>query len=66
MLDTIRDIIEEKNSSIQKLLAISDFYKNNYLTKLDLGGCPILNVGVDANHTNPKLYEAVKQVVVKI
>ena len=59
-------IIETHNTSIDQLLAISDFYKNEYLTNIDIGGCPIVNLGVDANHTNPKLYKAVKQVIIKI
>ena len=59
-------IIETHNTSIDQLLAISDFYKNDYLTNIDIGGCPIVNLGVDANHTNPKLYKAVKQVIIKI
>ncbi|MGB1039640.1 MAG: TetR/AcrR family transcriptional regulator [Flavobacteriales bacterium] len=59
-------IIENHNTSIDQLLAISDFYKNDYLTNIDIGGCPIVNLGVDANHTNPKLYKAVKQVIIKI
>lgn len=59
-------IIKSHKNSIDQLLAISDFYKNDYLKNIDIGGCPIVNLGVDANHTNPKLYKAVKQVIVKI
>ncbi len=66
VLETIGSIIATEDSSVEKLLAISNFYKNHYLAKVELGGCPILNVGVDANNTNPKLYKAVKQVVIKI
>ena len=66
VLKKIGDIIETKGSSINQLMAISDFYKNHYLTRIELGGCPVLNVGIDANNTNPKLYKAVKQVIIKI
>lgn len=66
VLEKLNGIITAHDSSIEKLFAISDFYRNYYLHKIDIGGCPILNVGVDANHTNPKLYKAVKQVIVKI
>lgn len=66
VLEKLNGIITAYDSSVEKLFAISDFYRNYYLHKIDIGGCPILNVGVDANHTNPKLYKAVKQVIVKI
>jgi len=66
VLTKLGAIIETHTNSIDQLLAISDFYKNDYLKNIDIGGCPIVNLGVDANHTNPKLYKAVKQVIIKI
>ncbi len=66
VMEQLGKIIETHENSIDQLLGISEFYKNKYLTKIELGGCPILNVGVDANNTNPKLYKAVQNVVIKI
>jgi AcrR family transcriptional regulator len=66
VMEKLAVIIETQENSIHQLMGIADFYKNHYLTKIGSGGCPILNVGVDANHTNPKLYKAVKQVITKI
>jgi len=66
VMEKLRAITETRENSIHQLMGISEFYKNDYLVKLEFGGCPILNVGVDANHTNPKLHKAVKQVIKKI
>ena len=33
---------------------------------MHFGGCPLLNVGVDANYTNPALFKKVKYVVERL
>ena len=66
VMDKLTAITKSHENSIDQLLAISAFYKNDYLPKIDTGGCSILNVGIDANNTNPKLYKAVKQVIINI
>tara|TARA_B110000977_G_scaffold121205_1_gene155935 strand:+ start:217 stop:813 length:597 start_codon:yes stop_codon:yes gene_type:complete len=66
VMEKLRAITEIRQNSIHQLMGISEFYKYDYLAKLEFGGCPILNVGVDANHTNLKLHKAVKQVIKKI
>lgn len=49
-------------SSIEKLLAVSNYYKNYYHLVVESGGCPLLNVSSDAKFNNPKLFEAAKKV----
>lgn len=56
-------LIQEKNNSIDKLLAIADFYKNYYQYTYKIGGCPFLNIGIDANHQNPELLSKVKKAI---
>ena len=54
---------ERSNSPLQKLFLITDFYRNYYKFSLELGGCPILNIGVDAKNQDTKLLERVQQVI---
>ncbi len=52
-------------SSLDKLFLITDFYRNYHIYNADLGGCPILNIGVDSNHQDTKLLERVQYVIEK-
>ena len=58
--------LELSESPIQKLFLITDFYRNYYSYSKELGGCPVLNVGVDANNLNSLLLQKVKEVIEKI
>ncbi len=66
IINKLRDIITTVKSPIARLYALTNFYRNYTKHALDFGGCPILNVGIDANHTNPILYERVKYVAIKM
>jgi AcrR family transcriptional regulator len=59
----IEEAISVHTSSLGKLFAISAFYKDYYTFTFQFGGCPILNVGIDANHQNSELMEKVKKVI---
>jgi len=58
--------LELSDSPIQKLFLITDFYRIYYSYSKELGGCPVLNVGVDANNQNSLLLQKVKEVIEKI
>ena len=69
----VRDIIlplsEEMarhENAVDKLFALTNYYRNYYERVKGIGGCPVLNVGVDANNVNPALFQAVKQTAVKL
>ncbi|MDY7395082.1 TetR/AcrR family transcriptional regulator [Aureibaculum sp. 2210JD6-5] len=66
MLLRIGEHLDSNDSPIQKLYLITDFYRNYYDYSQELGGCPIINVGVDANNQNTILLERVRYVVQKI
>lgn len=66
LLKKIGDHIELSNSPIQKLFLITDFYRNYYIMSQEFGGCPVLNVGVDANNQNTLLLANVRSVIEKI
>jgi len=56
---------EQSKSPLQKLYLITDFYRNYYHFSKELGGCPILNIGVDANNQDTALLEEVRNVINK-
>ncbi|WP_425075784.1 TetR/AcrR family transcriptional regulator [Psychroserpens sp. S379A] len=66
MMQKISDHISVSDSPIKKLYLISDFYRNYYDFSLKLGGCPVLNIGVDANNQNSLLLENVRIIIEKI
>lgn len=63
IVDKIKDIMVEIDSPLEKLYALTNFYRDYYIHRINFGGCPILNVGIDANFTNPKLFKRVKEVM---
>lgn len=66
IMKRIASHLELSESPIQKLFLISDFYRNYYDYSKPLGGCPVLNIGVDANNQNSILLEHVKIIIEKI
>ncbi|MCF6308374.1 MAG: TetR/AcrR family transcriptional regulator [Flavobacteriaceae bacterium] len=56
---------EKSKSPLQKIYLITDFYRDYYDFSKELGGCPILNVGVDANNQDTALLEHVRFVIHK-
>jgi AcrR family transcriptional regulator len=66
MMSRIANHLKLSDSPIQKLLLISDFYRNYYDYSKQLGGCPVLNIGVDANNQNSLLLTKVREVIERI
>ncbi len=58
--------MDKSDSPIEKLSLIADFYRNYYLYTNKMGGCPILNVGVDANNQNSLLLQKVRTIIQRI
>ena len=56
---------EQHSSPLQKLYLIADFYKTYYDYSKHIGGCPILNIGVNARQQNTKLVEKVQYIIHK-
>lgn len=56
---------ERSGSPLQKLYLITDFYRSYFEFSMELGGCPILNVGVDSAHQNTQLHKQVQYVIQK-
>lgn len=66
MMKQIADHLSHSDSPIGKLFLITNFYRNYYNYSKQLGGCPILNIGVDANNQNTLLLQKVKHVIERI
>ena len=66
LMKQISKHLELSDSPIQKLYLITDFYRNYYDYSKTLGGCPVLNIGVDSNNQNTLLLQKVKQVIERI
>ncbi len=66
MLRRITDHQSLSNSPLEKLFLITDFYRNYYNYSQELGGCPVLNMGVDAKHQNTLLFKHVQYTINKI
>lgn len=66
LMSLITNHLKQSDSPLQKLLLISDFYRDYYKISKAYGGCPVLNIGVDANHQNSDLLEKVRLVIERI
>ena len=53
-----------KATAREKLFAILDYYHNN-LAPSEMGGCPLLNFGTEADDTNPDLRQRVAKMIKK-
>jgi TetR/AcrR family transcriptional regulator, transcriptional repressor for nem operon len=69
----VRDIIvplakemDRYSHAVDKLKALTKYYRAYYDKVKAIGGCPVLNVGVDANNVNPALFQTVKQTALKL
>jgi AcrR family transcriptional regulator len=60
VLKDLNNHINKGNSPLEKLLLVASFYKKYYQYNKKLGGCPILNTGVDANNQNKLISNKVK------
>lgn len=62
VLGPLGNCIREAQDAPGKLHAITCFYRSYFETVAARGGCPVLNVGIDAKYINPELYTAARQV----
>lgn len=58
--------LKSEENSIKKLLILTNYYKNYYDLAKERGGCPILNVGIDAKLNNTSLFKQSKNIANKL
>lgn len=62
LLQAIDDALNMPGNALDKIFSLTHFYKTYDELMAQLGGCPVLNVGVDANHNNSQLAAAAREV----
>ncbi|RRQ48475.1 TetR/AcrR family transcriptional regulator [Maribacter algicola] len=66
LLQALDDALNVSGSTMDKLKSLMDFYKKYDVFTLPLGGCPVLNVGIDSQHNNKLLAAAAKETIKEI
>ncbi|RNC89866.1 MAG: TetR/AcrR family transcriptional regulator [Allomuricauda sp.] len=66
LLTEIRERLAVEGAALDKIFSLITFYRQYDVFTLPHGGCPILNVGVDAQHNNAQLAAAVKETIKEI
>lgn len=66
LLRVIDNALETGDEALARVYALLNFYRQYDVFTLPMGGCPILNVGVDAQGNNKLLAAAVKETVKEI
>ncbi|TRZ45173.1 TetR/AcrR family transcriptional regulator [Robertkochia solimangrovi] len=54
------------NTPFEKLICFTDFYKEYYQFSNIMGGCPLINFGVDCKNQNPQLLRRVQDGITRI
>lgn len=66
VVDLIRQELIEITSPLAQLYALMNFYRKYRAHTIEIGGCPIVNIGVDAKHHNPELLGRVQAVITQL
>ncbi|MFS4457027.1 TetR family transcriptional regulator C-terminal domain-containing protein [Maribacter sp. 2304DJ31-5] len=66
LLHAIDETLHTGGTALDKIFDLLAFYKGYDTFTQSMGGCPILNVGVDAQHNNVLLAAAVKETIKEI
>ncbi|PWT73611.1 MAG: TetR/AcrR family transcriptional regulator [Bacteroidetes bacterium] len=65
VIEEIRIKIQPKKNTVDKLLAILDYYRNYSVKSPIEGGCPMVNFGADSDDTHPLIRERVASAMAK-
>lgn len=65
ILEGLQTRTEMGKTPLQKLFKITEFYSEYYEYTLDIGGCPIVNIGVDSCNQNLMLSQRVREIILK-
>ncbi|MBT8307779.1 MAG: TetR/AcrR family transcriptional regulator [Maribacter sp.] len=63
LLAAIDERLNIEGDSLEKLFSLTKFYRNYDIFTQEMGGCPVLKVGVDAQHNNKQLAAAASETV---
>ncbi len=63
LLAAIDERLNGEGSALDRVFSLTDFYRNYDKFTSSMGGCPVLNVAVDANHNNKMLGSASRETI---
>lgn len=63
LLEKIDEKLGVTGTALDKIFELTKFFRNYDIFTQEMGGCPILNVGVDSQHNNHLLSAATKEVI---
>lgn len=63
LLQVLDEKLNAEGTALEKLLVLTSFYRNYDEFTEGLGGCPILQVGMDSQHNNKILAAAIRETV---
>jgi len=66
LLDKLDELLGIEGNSLDKIYRLIGFYRQYDVFTMQMGGCPILNIGVDAQNNNDLLATANKETVKEI
>ena len=66
VLTAIDEHLSIEGKAMDKIQNLIEFYKKYDIFTMNMGGCPILNVGIDAQHNNRLLAAAAKETIKEI
>ena len=58
LLEKLDEKLTIEGNALDKIFELTKFFRNYDIFTLEMGGCPILNIGVDAQHNNALLSAA--------
>ncbi|MDM9631926.1 TetR/AcrR family transcriptional regulator [Robiginitalea aurantiaca] len=61
LLGAIDEVLSKEGSAMEKLYRLINFYRTYDIFTNSMGGCPILNTGVDAQHNHRVLAAATRE-----
>ncbi|WP_430907799.1 TetR family transcriptional regulator C-terminal domain-containing protein [Maribacter sp. 2-571] len=63
LLSAVDDRLNGTGTALERIYRLTDFYRNYDEFTVPMGGCPVINVGIDADHNNKMLSAASKEVI---
>lgn len=63
LLAKIDEKLNTEGTSLQRLFVLTDFYRHYDEFTEELGGCPVVNVGIDSKNNNAQLLAATKETI---
>jgi len=63
LLDKLDEKLGIEGGALDKIFELTKFFRNYDIFTHEMGGCPVLNVGVDSMHNNHLLSAATKETI---